>query len=115
MESLLQDVRYGVRTLVKNPGFAAVAVLTLAIGIGANTAMFSAINATILRPLPVEEPGRLVRVYTSERGGGSPRGLSYPDYLDIRDRSDVLSGVLGYKLTHVALNEGGENDLVWGE
>ncbi len=89
---MLHDIRYGLRTLRQNPGFALIAILSLALGIGANAAIFSLADALILRPLPVPDPGRLVNVDAYKQGeqiGGMaiPMGLSYPDYLDFRSRS----------------------------
>lgn len=112
---MFKDIRYGLRTLAKSPGFTFVAVLTLAVGIGANATMFSAVNATILRPMPVPEPDRVVRLYTLDLETENDFELSYPDYVDVRDRTTTLSGVAGHKLTTAALSNGDANELVWGE
>src|SRR5262245_25930070 len=88
LEDLLQDLRYGARMLMKNPGLTTVAAITLALGIGANTTIFSFINGLALRPiLGVKEPERLVAVYTSDRSSGLYSDSSYPDYLDFRDQA----------------------------
>src|ERR1044071_1682151 len=89
MTNLLQDVRYGSRMLLKNPGFTAVAVLTLALGIGANTAIFSVVNGVLLKPLPYANPDRLVRVFESSTG--QPRfPMSPGNFLDYRDQNSVF-------------------------
>ncbi|HTQ57420.1 MAG TPA: ABC transporter permease [Bryobacteraceae bacterium] len=100
MDSLWQDLRWGVRGLRKNPGFSAVAVLTLALGIGANTAIFSALNAVLLRPLPVKDPGQLVMLSDPEAhgigvsDGSGPRALyAYSEFEDLRDRNQVFSSI----------------------
>jgi predicted permease len=96
---LRQDVRYSVRTLHKNPGFAIVAVLALALGIGVNTGIFTILNAVALRPLPVADSGRVMSVYQSFRGkfGRNVRNsisyFSYPEYLNYRDNNHVFSGL----------------------
>ncbi|MCH7565738.1 MAG: hypothetical protein IH968_18150, partial [Gemmatimonadetes bacterium] len=87
MASFVQDLRYAFRSLTGNPGFAVIAILTLALGIGANTAIFSVVDAALFRSPPVHEPDRLTAVYTTSRRGFPRASSSYPDYLDYRDRS----------------------------
>jgi len=90
IEILIQDLRYGLRMLRKNPGFAAVAVLTLALGIAANTAVFTAFDALVLRPRPVMDPNSLVAVFRTTPGDARGR-FSYPDYVYLRDHSKSFS------------------------
>jgi predicted permease len=112
METFTQDVRYGFRMLVKNPGFTAVAVLTLALGIGANTAIFTLINALLLKMLPIKDPARLVVVGDPTRVGdrslGTPQTdlFSGPLYRELRDGNSVFSGMYAAGSVHrVALND----------
>src|SRR5215510_5109315 len=94
MESLLQDLRFGARMLMKQPGFTLIAVLTLALGIGANTAIFSVVNSTLLRPLPYSEPDRLVQVWeTKPRANRWADWVSYPDFRDWRERNTVFDEI----------------------
>src|SRR5260370_28438516 len=103
LESLAKDLRFGARILGKSPGFTAVAVLSLALGIGANTAVFTFIDALLLRPLPVSRPGELVEVSAHKHGEFAL--LSFPMYRDLRDRQDVFTDILAtagetpYRLT----------------
>src|SRR5437879_6412586 len=94
MEALLRDVRYGLRTLLKNPGFTSVAVVTLALGIGANTAIFSIVNAVLLRPLPYQDPNGLVVVRESWKGEGT-MPAAWPKYLDWRAQNHVFEAIAG--------------------
>ncbi|HET9479683.1 MAG TPA: ABC transporter permease [Pyrinomonadaceae bacterium] len=108
-----KDIRYAVRNLLKRPGFVAVAVITLALGIGANTAIFSLFNAVLLRSFPVERAGEIVSV--AMRGkDDSMSAFSYPNYRDFRDRNDVLAGLLVYRFVPLSLSRGGNNERVWG-
>ena len=113
MEALWHDLRYGFRVLRASPGFAAVAVLSLALGIGANTSIFSVVNAALLRPLPVTEPDRLVFVYNGSRE--SPYSVSsYPDYIDYRDKNDVFSDLLTYSSIVMSARADDQTDLLSG-
>ena len=105
-----QDVRYALRMLRKQPGFAASAVLTLALGIGANTTIFSLVDATLLRRLPVPDRERLVSVHRGNVGGVFP----YPLYAALRDANQVFSGLAAWGGIDASLSAGGETDLVSG-
>jgi len=116
LEDLLQDLRYGLRMLLKNPGLTMIAAITLALGIGANTTIFSFINGLALRPIVgVKEPERLVAVYTSDYSSGQLYSdSSYPDYVDIRDQTDVFSGLAAYSGTTLTLTGADEAERLGG-
>lgn len=113
METLLQDIRFGFRRLLKSPAFSVVAILSLALGIGANTAIFSLVNMVLFRPLPVTNPEQVVSV-AALTGDGDMFAHSYPNYKDFRDRNDVLSGLLAYRFSPMSLSRNGNNEKVWG-
>ena len=116
MYTLLQDVRYGLRMLARSPGFAVAAVLTLALGVGANTAVFSVVNTVLLKPLPFAEPDRLVRVESMwTRGGPHPNPLSYPDFFDFRAQNHIFEHLVTYRDTSLALSGVGTPTQVDGE
>ena len=96
LDTLRQDVTFALRLIRKHPALSAVAAISLAIGIGLNTALFALLDATILRRLPVDRPEQLVDVYTSDVDGFSWYGSSYPDYLDLRRGARTLAGLVGY-------------------
>ena len=114
--SILRDLRYALRTLAAKPGFTVVALATLALGIGANTAMFSVVHATLFRAPPVDEPDELVAVFTTSRRGFPRSSTSYPDFLDYRDRSTRLADLAGSSGLPASLgndDEGAESVAVW--
>ena len=108
MDNLLQDVRYGIRTLIRQPGFAATAILTLALGIGATTAIFSVVNAVVLRPMPFDDPDRVMVVTNLNLKTGTRNStISGPDFFDWRAQSrsfEVLSYYTGVDETSVTIN-----------
>lgn len=110
-----QDVRYGARTLAKNPGVTLVAVLTLALGIGANTAIFSGVSAFIFRPLPVPEPEQLTRPSEVTEDRGVSDELSYPDYVEYRNQNSVFTGMAAEDMVQVAIGTQDQNDVIWGQ
>src|SRR6516225_6073233 len=115
MGTLSQDIRYALRMLVKNPGFTIVAVLTLALGIGANTAIFSVVNAVLLSPLPYRAPDRLVAVLqTLPAKGVSNAGLSYLNFSDFAREAHAFEGLAAVRLHDYSLTGQGEPALVVG-
>ena len=113
MESFIQDLRFGVRTLMKNPGFTAIAALTLALGIGANTAIFSVVNAALLRPLPYRDPDRLVFLW-SARPNGTRDGLSFQEFNEFREQSGMLESLSAHTTQSVNLTGVSQPDRVRG-
>ncbi|HEY6307970.1 MAG TPA: ABC transporter permease, partial [Candidatus Angelobacter sp.] len=110
LERLLRDVSYGLRLLARNPGFTAVAIVSLALGIGVNALVFSVVNSLLLRPLPVEKPGQLVFLENDRYRAGQ----SFPNYRDIRDRNQVFSGLLGFRIVQVEMESHESADRTWG-
>ena len=114
MDILLQDIRYGVKQLWKNKGLTVVAIISLAIGIGANSVVFSLVNSILLRPRPVANPEQLVEIYT-----GYPHqpyhSASYASYQDLRDHNGVLSGLACYAIRQFKLDDGNQVEQIWGE
>jgi putative ABC transport system permease protein len=94
METLVQDLRLGFRRLANAPGFAAIALLTLALGVGANTAIFTVVNGVLFRPLPFPEPDNLVGLY--HVGDGETTTMSPPNFLDVRERTRTLSDATAF-------------------
>src|ERR1051326_1482394 len=111
MESIIQDLRYGIRILVKSPAFTIVAILSLALGIGTNTTIFTLINSIFLQPLPVESPSQLMSVFTVDQRNNRKNlafrqltegnsefflQVSYPNFIDYRDHNEVFSSLTAY-------------------
>src|SRR6478735_12519933 len=104
MTTLWKDIRYGIRRIASSPVFAIVAIASLALGIGANTAVFSLVNTVLLRPFPVEDPGSLAALHVVGRED-SLQAFSYPAYIDYRDRNQVLSGLFVSRMVAVSLSK----------
>ena len=113
MGTLLHDLRYGFRMLARSPGFTAMAVLTLGLGIGANTAIFSMVNAFLFRPLPVKDPSQILVLALRQKNGTVLAQFSNADYRDIRDQtSEVFSGLFGYLYGMDGLSVNGKADRI---
>ena len=110
---MFQDLRFGLRMLLKKKSFTIIAVLSLALGTGANTAIFSLVNTVLLRPLPIESPQQLVALNNIAEKNLFP-SFSYPNYKDFRDRNDVFSGLIAYRFAPLSLSHDGINERVWG-
>jgi len=114
VDKLIKDIRYAARNLVSRPGFTLIAVITLAIGIGANTAVFTIVNALLFRPRPVAQPERLVELY-SGHASDPYQASSYPDFLVFRDQPEIFSGLAAYRIEQFKLGGGAEVEQVFGE
>src|SRR5437763_1317976 len=113
MDRLRQDLIVSFRRLRQTPGFTLAAIVTLALGIGANTAIFTAVNAIVFRSLPVDRPNELV--FLNLGGKVETPNQSYPNYRDFRDRNDTFSSLMAYRVVPASFSvPGGRNARVWG-
>ena len=112
MEQLWSDLKHAARLLARSPGFTAVAIVSLALGVGANTTIFSLLNAFLLQPLPGREPARLATVYTSDYSRPLDGASSYPDYLDFRTGSRAFEGLAAYGMKPLLFTESGESQRI---
>ena len=112
---MLKDLRYAIRMLTKTPGVTCVAIVTLALGIGANTAIFSGVSAFILRDIPVPEANRLVRPVEMGEDGGRVDEISYPDFVEYRNQSTSFTGLAAEDMLQVAIDTQDQNDVIWGQ
>src|SRR6266850_1198415 len=119
METLMQDVRYGLRMLLRNPGFTVVAVLSLALGIGANTTIFTLVNTVLLNPIPVRDPQTLVSMFTTDEKNKNNVfnffGVSNPNYKDYRDQNRSFVEMAAYGGVPINLSGGGEPEQINGK
>ncbi|MFM8532266.1 MAG: ABC transporter permease, partial [Acidimicrobiia bacterium] len=114
-ETLLNDVRYALRWMLRSPGFSAVAVLSLGLGVGVNTAMFSLVDSLLFRPLPVTAPESLVDVFTTGGDGDEYATNSYPDFLDLKAQNTVFTDMLGYSPMMAPLSLGDRSRIALGQ
>src|SRR5688500_12267946 len=114
MQTLHQDLRYAVKMLWKSKGVTVLAVISLAIGIGANSAIFSIVNSLLLRPRPVANPDQIVELYSGD-AENPYHTLSYPSYLDFRENNQVFTGLAAYCIRQYKLGGPNQIEQVWGE
>ncbi|MEP6783684.1 MAG: ABC transporter permease [Acidobacteriota bacterium] len=115
VETLFKDVRYALRWMRRSPGFSAVAILSLGLGVGVNTAMFSLVDSLLFRPLPVTSPGTLADVFTSGGDGDEYATSSYQDFLDLKSQNTVFSDMLGYSPMMAPLSLGDRSRVAFGQ
>ena len=115
MDTLLQDIRHGARLLWKSPGFTLMAVLTLALGIGANSALFSVVNAFMLRPLPVDHPEQIMVLANSHPENDHPHNISYLDFQDYRAQSDAFSGMVATDREFIGMSADGHAERIFAD
>ena len=115
MSGLWQDLRFAARGLARSPWFATVAVVTLALGIGANTAIFSLVNSILIRPIMADEPDRLVAVYSRNTARPDYRSFSYPNYVDLRDADAVFTDLMAHNMTMIGVADGEVTRRVFAE
>jgi predicted permease len=115
MENLIQDVRYAARVMLKSPILSSLAILSLALGIGANTTIFSVTNALLLQTLPVQEPDRLLGLFTTDKKNPGFNPVSHANWKDYRKQADLFEGILGYDWTPMSLKTTGEAQRVFGQ
>src|SRR5215471_17854103 len=114
METLTKDIRYAIRSLIRYPAFTITAVITLALGIGANTAIFSVVNALLLRPLPFTEPDKLIQIWEVGIKQGQRHDVSYPNFADWRDQNQSLQQIAAYSDRTFNLTDGTEPERIQG-
>ena len=114
-ETLLKDIRYALRWMARSPGFSAVAILSLGLGVGVNTAMFSLVDSLLFRPLPVSSPGTLVDVFTTGGDGDQYATTSYQDFLDLKAQNTVFTDMIGYSPMFAPLSLGDRSRIALGQ
>ena len=113
METLFNDLRSATKTLWKAKGVTIVAVVSLAVGIAANTVIFSLVNSLLLRPRPVSKPEELVELYVG-RQDQPYHSTSYPSYLEFRERNEVFTGLAAYNINQFKLGDANQVEKIWG-
>src|SRR5215467_3134843 len=114
LEAIWQDLKFGLRQLRASKGFTFVALVSLALGIGANAVIFSLISTVLLRPLPIAHPERVFAVHQIRQRTLDPQTMSYPNYKDVHDRNPVLSGMAAYRFAPTIVSHSGTNERMWG-